>query len=308
MNCEMCGIGIGWRHGNAKRCLKCASEQRCLQAQQARARNSSRKRRDAETPSQRTSQSLRRLLATCRWCRWRWRTCSPTRATLGTSPGGGQCGRREPVCVRLAAANSHRPRARHRGWSHAPPSGPTAWLDPCAHGDYSGQARESLPPADNRSGEFSTWDLDVLPGELAALPSAQLEALPALDFTAMMPPIDGQTDPDEIPKAPKPRTKLGDVWTLGEHRLMCGDSTDAACVHNLMDGAEADLLFTSPPYLNQRAYTTGGIDDWDALMRGVFSHATMTASGQLLVNLGMIHKDKEWLPYWGRLDRVDARA
>ena len=111
--------------------------------------------------------------------------------------------------------------------------------------------------ADNRSGEFSTWDLDVLPGELAALPAAQLEALPALDFDAIVQPpsLDGQTDPDDIPEAPKPRTKRGDVWTLGDHRLMCGDSTDAGDIARLLDGVTADILLTDPPYGKLKIFT-----------------------------------------------------
>jgi DNA modification methylase len=67
-----------------------------------------------------------------------------------------------------------------------------------------------------------------------------------------------------------------------------------------MDGERASLLFTSPPYGNQRNYTTGGIDDWDALMRGVFCHLdeAMAEDGQVLVNLGLVHRDNEWQPYW----------
>ena len=67
----------------------------------------------------------------------------------------------------------------------------------------------------------------------------------------------------------------------------------------------AALLFTSPPYGNQRDYTTGGITDWDALMRGVCQHlpAVLAEDGQALVNLGLIHRDGEWQPYWqGWLD------
>ena len=71
-------------------------------------------------------------------------------------------------------------------------------------------------------------------------------------------------------------------------------------------GAErAALLFTSPPYGNQRDYTTGGGTDWDTLMQGVFQHldAAMQPDGQVLVNLGLIHRDNEWQPYWsGWLD------
>ena len=65
-----------------------------------------------------------------------------------------------------------------------------------------------------------------------------------------------------------------------------------------MDGRAAALCFTSPPYANQRAYTTGGIDDWDALMHGVFANLPMQKRGQVLVNLGLVHSEGEWLNYW----------
>lgn len=109
-------------------------------------------------------------------------------------------------------------------------------------------------------------------------------------------------DQDLLPKlSPEDvLTQPGDLWWLGDHRLLCGDSTDAESVARIMDGERASLLFTSPPYGNQRNYTTGGIGDWDALMRGVFGHldAVMAADSQVLVNLGLIHRDNEWQPYW----------
>jgi DNA modification methylase len=87
------------------------------------------------------------------------------------------------------------------------------------------------------------------------------------------------------------------VWLLGRHRLMCGDSTQFLDVAKLTQGALADLCFTSPPYLRQRNYETDA-GDWDALMQGVFSAAPLKPDAQLLVNLGMVHRDGEWLPYW----------
>lgn len=89
----------------------------------------------------------------------------------------------------------------------------------------------------------------------------------------------------------------GDIWQCGEHRIACGSSTDSELVARLMQGEKADLLFTSPPYANQRGY--GGLEfDWDELMNGVFSVAPMKDTGQVLVNLGQVHEDKEWQPYW----------
>ena len=123
------------------------------------------------------------------------------------------------------------------GWTHAP----TVTI--------AAKHARAYRLADNRSGEFSTWNLDLLGGELAALPSGQLEALPALDFDAIArKPLDGQTDPDDIPEAPKPRTKLGDVWTLGKHRLMCGDCQNEETVARLLAGAEPRVMVTDPPF------------------------------------------------------------
>ncbi|MFN7130377.1 MAG: DNA-methyltransferase, partial [Brevundimonas sp.] len=80
---------------------------------------------------------------------------------------------------------------------------------------------------------------------------------------------DAADDADGVPEAPAtPVSRVGDVWAIGAHRLICGDAADADVVATLMAGEQAALCFTSPPYGNQRDYTTGGIADWDALMRG----------------------------------------
>lgn len=104
---------------------------------------------------------------------------------------------------------------------------------------------------------------------------------------------------DEVPQAPAaPVSCVGDVWALGFHRLICGDATDPNVVETLMQGEKAALCFTSPPYGNQRDYTSGGVADWDGLMRGVFARVPMAADGQVLVNLGLIHRNNEVVPYW----------
>jgi DNA modification methylase len=119
-------------------------------------------------------------------------------------------------------------------------------------------------------------------------------------------PADAEPDPPR-----QAVTRPGDLWLLGEHRLLCGDSTDAASVVRVMGADRAALLFTSPPYGNQRDYTTGGVSDWDALMQGVFRHlpAILAPAGQVLVNLGLIHREGEWQPYWsGWLDWMRAQG
>ena len=96
---------------------------------------------------------------------------------------------------------------------------------------------------------------------------------------------------------------MGRLVLKSKHRMLCGDSTSAADVERLMGGERAALLFTSPPYGNQREYTEASrehLTDWDRLMQGVFANAeeAMRDDGQILVNLGLIHRDGEWLPYW----------
>ena len=135
----------------------------------------------------------------------------------------------------IVAGHTRHQAALQIGWTHAP----TVTI--------AAKHARAYRLADNRSGEFSTWDLGVLPGELAALPTGQLEALPALDFDAIVQqPVEGQTDQDDIPEAPEPRTKLGDVWTLGDHRLMCGESeTD---FEEFASDVGQGLVLTDPPY------------------------------------------------------------
>ena len=134
---------------------------------------------------------------------------------------------------------------------------------------------------------------------------------PETDRTDDRAPIDDDTA-DTIPEAPAdPITQPGDIWALGHHRLICGDATDPAVVARLMGGAQSSLLFTSPPYAQQRDYGAAKekVGDWDVLMQGVFAAAPVTADAQLLVNLGLIHRDGEWIPDWeGWLDWMRAQG
>jgi DNA modification methylase len=117
---------------------------------------------------------------------------------------------------------------------------------------------------------------------------------------------------DAEPEPPRQAVaRVGDIWLLGEHRLACGDSTNRSTVARVMATDRASLLFTSPPYGNQRDYTTGGVSDWDALMQGVFQHldGALRRDAQVLVNLGLIHREGEWQPYWqGWLDWMRAQG
>ncbi len=107
--------------------------------------------------------------------------------------------------------------------------------------------------ADNRVAQETAFDLDVLAEELQAL-IAEDTNLASLVFddaeiSRLIGGIPGLADEDEAPAPPaEPVTKRGDLWLLGDHRLLCGDSTDLLQVQRLMDAFEADLLLTDPPY------------------------------------------------------------
>jgi len=111
--------------------------------------------------------------------------------------------------------------------------------------------------ADNKSGELAEWDLEILPIELAELReggfdmdllSFDEEELASL-LNKGMGVTEGLTDPDAVPEPPDdPITQPGDIWVLGDHRLMCGDSGSAADLDRLLDGATIDLVNMDPPY------------------------------------------------------------
>jgi DNA modification methylase len=109
--------------------------------------------------------------------------------------------------------------------------------------------------ADNKLAMNAGWDNEMLALELGEIGDLGFD-LDLTGFTAdeiaALTPVElepGLTDEDEVPELPEqPVTVLGDVWVLGKHRLMCGDSTSIDAVDKLMDGQKADMVFTDPPY------------------------------------------------------------
>ena len=109
--------------------------------------------------------------------------------------------------------------------------------------------------ADNRLALNAGWDNEMLALELSEIGDLgfdlDLTGFTAEEIEALTPEqIEaGLTDEDATPEVPEtPTTVLGDVWVLGKHRLMCGDSTSIDAVDKLMDGQKADMVFTDPPY------------------------------------------------------------
>ena len=106
----------------------------------------------------------------------------------------------------------------------------------------------------NKVAEYAEWDIELLKVELGDLQGMDFD----LSLTGFDPgeienflaeKTEGLTDPDATPEVPvNPVTVLGDVWLMGKHRLMCGDSTSIDQAEILMGGVNADLVFTDPPY------------------------------------------------------------
>ena len=109
--------------------------------------------------------------------------------------------------------------------------------------------------ADNQTATLAEWNYDLLPIELADLQGLDFD-LDLLGFDTdelakiLSPELkDGQCDPDDVPAPPdEATTQKGDLWLLGEHRLLCGDSSSVADVDRLLNGQPIHLCNTDPPY------------------------------------------------------------
>ena len=100
---------------------------------------------------------------------------------------------------------------------------------------------------DNKTNELAEWDFDLLEEEIDGLDFDGFDF--GFDMSAFEEPQEiVEDEPPEVDEDSEPITQLGDIWQLGEHRLMCGDSTDKETVELLMDGKKADMVFTDPPY------------------------------------------------------------
>jgi DNA modification methylase len=174
--------------------------------------------------------------------------------------------------------------------------------------------RKAYILADNRLALNAGWDNDLLKLELQELEIEGVD-LEMLGFSKeeldgllnSLEPTEGLTDEDAVPETPEePITKPGDIWILGKHRLMCGDSTSVDAVDKLMDGDKANFCFTSPPYnlgksVALRNGARKGADsayndfsdngEWQNLMRGFIANSIMFADVSC-VNVQMLAGNK----------------
>jgi site-specific DNA-methyltransferase (adenine-specific) len=181
--------------------------------------------------------------------------------------------------------------------------------------DLTPEQVNALRLVDNKSNE-SDWDFDLLKDELPELD------LSAFDFDwGISDDITEEVEEDEaleVDEVSDPVTKRGDIWQLGRHRLMCGDSTDKTTVELLMDGNKADICITSPPYgagdnahlRKKLSVGYSGRDgktfynqykdnksDWPLLMKSFFDVAQCFSLSQF-VNVMMIGDNKKPLIEW----------
>lgn len=148
--------------------------------------------------------------------------------------------------------------------------------------------------ADNKVGEKAEWDLALLDTELAEIETIDMSLLGFDDKETE--PIETQEDNAEIEVPAEPKSKLGELYQLGNHRLYCGDSTKEEDVKCLLGGDTAKLLFTSPPYSDMREYEGGKDLSVDNLIQ--FIKVYKPYADVQCVNLGLQFKNKEVFPYW----------
>lgn len=160
---------------------------------------------------------------------------------------------------------------------------------------------------DNRTAEMSEWDDELLASELSDIDFGDF------DFGFDIEEIESDTEvieDDYEPQDVETRCKLGDLWQLGNHRLICGDSTDVDVIERLMGGQKADIAITSPPYGAGNAskirthYVKGkqtppsfynehedNISEWNELIWD--SYGTMTAFSDVqFINIQMLADNK----------------
>jgi len=163
---------------------------------------------------------------------------------------------------------------------------------------WSEAKRRAYVIADNKLALNAGWDDEALALEFADLKDAgfdlELTGFELAEIDDLFPAdeTEGLTDEDAVPEAPEqPVTVEGDVWVLGRHRLMCGDSTSIDAVERLMDGVKADMVFTDPPYgVDYKGINNDDRGGLEELLRSSF--ANYLASSKAGASIYVFHSDK----------------
>ena len=153
-------------------------------------------------------------------------------------------GQRKPIVITeagvIVAGNGTVEAAKRLGWLDIEVVRvPSDWTDAQV---------KAFAIADNRTAELANWNQEVLTSQLLELEAEGWE-LAEFGFEPLeMPDEDKPIVEDEIPESAPGRVALGDIWQLGNHRLMCGDSFSKAAIDQLLDGQTAHMVFSDPPY------------------------------------------------------------
>jgi DNA modification methylase len=158
---------------------------------------------------------------------------------------------------------------------------------------WSEAQRRAYVLADNKLALNAGWDDSMLGLELAEISDLgfdlDLTGFSLDEIASFEPKTEGLTDPDETPEAPaNPVSVLGDVWLLGNHRIVCGSSTDADTVAKCLNGVKPHLMVTDPPY---------GVN-YDADWRNKALRADGTAIGAHAVGKVMNDDNADWTEAW----------
>jgi len=153
-------------------------------------------------------------------------------------------GQRLPIVVQrqgmvVRAGNGRLTAAKLLGWTHMA----------AVVVDESDVEAVSFAIADNRTAELAAWDDGALASLLQSLPAEARIGFDDADLTKLLDGLRGEVEEDDAPEPlAEAVSRRGDVWTLGNHRLMCGDSTDGGDVALCLSGAKPFLMVTDPPY------------------------------------------------------------
>lgn len=235
-------------------------------------------------------------------------------------------GQRKPIVARrtgvrdgrpvgIVIAGNHQLQAAERlGWSDIA----VVWTDDDE------MTAKAFALADNRTSELGSADDELLAAMLSEV-ATDAELLKAASYSEsdLLELLngggrkDGLNDPDEVPDAPaEPRSQLGDLWLLGEHRLLCGDSKDADGVGRLLGGRSVDMILTDPPYCSggfqEAGKPSGSIGN--ASIEVKLANDTLSTRGYLalmkavldVVDAGLAYIFTDWRMWVNLFDLVES--
>jgi site-specific DNA-methyltransferase (adenine-specific) len=153
-------------------------------------------------------------------------------------------GQRKPIVITeagvIVAGNGTVEAAKRLGWTEI-----EAVRVP---GDWTPEQTKAFALADNKTAELAKWDVKVLNAQLLEFVEAEFD-IEALGFELPQVLELQGSEEGELPPVPAdPKTKLGDIWELGEHRIICGDGTSVDTYKNLLGEELVDMVWTDPPY------------------------------------------------------------